>query len=389
MRRELVFAVVPALPDEILTEVVKDFEAQHNAHVEIKRVEWDNYRSDIVNMALRQLPVDVALVGSPVTSDLLGMNVLRPFSSAEIKTFGGAASFLPSRWEASMRPGDPLIWSIPYVVDIRVLYYWRDVLQKANIDEKIAFRDAENIKETFQTLRDNGFEFPWEVYDLYFEVLHSASSWIWEKGGNLFDPTGSQVIFNQPEAIAGLEAYFDLLRFVPPERTGSPIELFQLKKVVAGISNAWGFIQELPDDVGCAPLPGGSYIGGSDLVIWRSTHHESTALQFVRYLLQPEIQSRLVFQTGNTIPGRTELLVNAVHGDPVRQAILEAAMTGKMYPCVPMIGLVEERLSFELAGIQKELLENPHSDIRAKIQPRLDLLARRINAGLSSIPRRT
>jgi len=84
-----------------------------------------------------------------------------------------------------------------------------------------------------------------------------------------------------------------------------------------------------------------------------------------------------------------ELLNKAAESqDPIRKATLQAALTGRMYPCVPMVGLVEERLSAELFLIQKELISNPQADLDGIIRSRFDMLARRINAGLGSIPGR-
>ena len=53
-----------------------------------------------------------------------------------------------------------------------------------------------------------------------------------------------------------------------------------------------------------------------------------------------------------------------------------------------MIGLVEERLSAALAMIQQELLANPEIDPAVVIKPHLEMLAKRINTSLKSIPRR-
>ena len=401
MIRDIVFLSVPALVEAVLPTVIAEFEGTQNVRVQLKMVAWENYRAEIVNMALRQEAVDVALVGTPVTSDLIGMNVLRPFLPSELTSLGGAAAFLPSRWQAGIRPGETGVWAIPYVVDIRLLYYWRDMLQEAGIDEQTAFQSLEHIAKTLQRLRENGLNSPWDMYDYHFEILHSASSWIWASGGDLFSPDGKEVVFNRLQALEGVREYFKLLRYVPSERTGVPVELFTQRRTAVAIANAWAFMQDNPADMGCAPLPGGSYVGGSDLVVWNTTHHESAALQFVRFLNQPDVQSRLIFQTNdmqpvsqgfqttNTLPSRMELLNKAAESQgPIRKATLQAALTGRMYPCVPMVGLVEERLSAELSLIQKELISNPQADLDGIIRSRFDMLARRINAGLGSIPGR-
>ena len=388
MTRQIVFATVPALAENVLREALAQFEASQNMHVELKIVPWVNNRSDFADMALRQQPVDVALVGSPVMSDLLGMNILRPFLPSEINSMGGSDAFLPSRWNAEISPGDARIFAIPYVVDVRVLYYWCDMLKKAGIDEQSDFLTIELLTSSIHILREHGVQAPWEMWDEKYEVLHCASSWIWAMGGELISADGAEVLFNQPLALAGLRNYFDLLKFVPAHRNGLPMELFRKREIALGIGDAWVFSQEIPPDLGCSSLPGGSYIGGSDLVVWNSTHYESAALQLVRFLCRPDIHDRLVLQTTPTIPSRMELLIKAAAKSPAHEAIVRTAQLGRMYPCVPMIGLVEERLSAALAMIQQELLANHEIDPAVVIKPHLEMLAKRINTSLKSIPRR-
>ena len=161
---------------------------------------------------------------------------------------------------------------------------------------------------------------------------------------------------------------------------------FLRRETALGIGNGWVFAQDIPPYLGCKALPGGSYIGGSDLVIWNSTHYENAALQLVRFLFRPEIHKRLILQT--TMPSRIDLLNQAAKEHPVREAVFQAARNGRMYPCVPMIGLVEDRLSATLASVQEELLANPGTDPEVVIKPQLDMLARRINTSLKSIPGR-
>lgn len=105
MKKEINLTTVAAIPDDLFRGLLDEFEVQSNVHVNLNIIGWETYRAEFVSIALQRRPVDVSLVGTPITSDLLGMNVLRPFSVDEINKLGGQAAFLPSRWQSGIRPG--------------------------------------------------------------------------------------------------------------------------------------------------------------------------------------------------------------------------------------------------------------------------------------------
>ena len=42
-----------------------------------------------------------AQIGAPLVSDMLSMNVLRPFSAREVAALGGEGAFHPAAWQIS------------------------------------------------------------------------------------------------------------------------------------------------------------------------------------------------------------------------------------------------------------------------------------------------
>jgi multiple sugar transport system substrate-binding protein len=77
------------------------------------------------------------------------------------------------------------VWAIPWSVYTFVLYYRRDLLEKADIDPATAFVSTTAMRETFAKLSKNGIA-PWAFPSLhpYADLVHIASSWARANGGD-------------------------------------------------------------------------------------------------------------------------------------------------------------------------------------------------------------
>ena len=387
MSKEITLTTVPAASEDGLRAVLDEFEQKTRVHVNLQIVPWDKERYEIVGMALRRAEGDVLIVGTPITSDLIGMNALRPFSMPEITSLGGQAAFVPARWQSGTRPDGEQVFAIPWLLDVRALYFWRDMLAQAGFSDPAAiFATGKGIAEALDCLRSAGVAaLPWAATAERYHILHAVSSWIWEQGGDLFSSGGRKVMFHEPAALAGIQAYFKMLRCTSPViLEANDEQLFRDRRAAVVIANAWAIgNQDLPAELGCVPLPGGSYIGGTDVMIWSHSRSDEASMALVRHLTQADVQWRLGAPYGQ-LPTRVSELTGAeITSHAVRGALARAALTGRTYPCVPMIGLVEDRLSNTLSQVQHELLANPTADVDALVVSRIVPLGKRTSLSFS------
>lgn len=386
MSREITLHTVPIASEKTLRQVLDAFEAQSHIHVTLQVSPWGEYRQDFNNIALHRLPGDVAISGTPATSDLIAMNALRPFQKQEIASFGGKEGFLPSRLAAGMRPGSNDVWAIPFVVDVRVLYYRRDLLAKAKIQEEGAFATPQSIEQTVRRLYEAKLPAIWFLQGDRFGLLQRAASWIWAYGGGLFSDDGKRVIFHEQEALWGIRAFLSLIHYTPAlDRNSLGRSLLLEGKVGISIENAFMLFNPAHPQIGCTCVPGGSYVGGSDLVIWNHSRNEGAATELVRYLSQPQVAARLLPES-NYLPAQiSELRAAASRPSPYAETVSKAVFNGRAFPCVPMIGLVEDRLGMALQSIQSELQDNPQADLDKLIEQRVVSLGKRINLTLGNV----
>lgn len=376
---------MPVAPEEAMRPILDQFEAEKRIKVNLVMIDWVSYRTRLVDIAVHSRGADVSAVTVPSTSDMIGMNALRPYSQIEIIELGGAASFIPSAWNSVVDSETQRAWAIPWMIDCRYIFYWPEMLQAAGIDESTAFSTRKNVSETARKLMETGLDMPFAVPTEAYQILHAISSYIWETGGDVIKPDGSEVTFHKSEALNAITEYFEMIRPLPQQAYGpNGANLFFEKKVAFTISGGW-FFNSVPGLVtSCVGVPGGSYLGGTNLVIWKHTQNTSAAFELVKYLSRPDVQLKLSFPHGY-LPSRMSLLTDPeLLANPITGPRIRASETGRIYPCVPMIGLVEDRFSQELARVQRELPNRPDQDTAEVVRSIIEPLGRRLNLALGS-----
>jgi multiple sugar transport system substrate-binding protein len=324
------------------------------------------------------------------------MDALRPFSRREVASMGGADAFLPAAWQTALVSRDRNVWAIPWYADTRVIYYWRDLLDRAGVDEETAFLTPEHVEETLARLRASGAT-PWAVpTHSQFLTLHNVASWVWGAGEELVSDDGKRVLFNQPGARSSIRAYFALHRYLPPStrKLSNPdaFHLFVSRQVAATIGPS-GWLPTIRESISARgeqlPLavalpPGPSYVGGSNLVVWKHTIHAQRAVELVRFLTQEDTQRDLCAGTGLLPVHRHTLSLPLYSTDPLDRLVIEALESGRSYPTFPRWGLIEERTSSTFVHIWDDLLAEPDPDLDGVLDRHLAPLARRLDLALGA-----
>lgn len=356
-----------------------------NVHV----ILWDDYKSELTSMALYGRGSDVSQVGAPLMSDLLAMNALRPFKEIEVATMGGANAFNPITWQSSRRVYERQVWAIPWLADPRVIYYWRDLLEKAGVDEATAFSTFDHLFETFKRLQASGIETPLVLpISNKLQTLQTACSWIWGFGGDFVTLDGKNMAFHQAPALAGLKSFFSLYRYMPKE--GQPFDYsptqdyFINQRAAVTIGNLGPGINILKDvqpekraKLGVALPPGPPYVGGSSLIIWKHARHEQAALDLIRYLVSYEAQVEYCQRIGY-LPVRLDALAQPPYStDYLYRNFAQALEKGRIFPTIKLGGLLEDRLSTVLDQIWHDIIADPDVDLEATISKWINPLVRR------------
>ncbi len=362
------------------------------------RVSWMQFEQawpKLLDYALNGNGPHISLIGSVWTSTLRSMNVLRPFSTQEINSLGGASAFFPSGWNV-FQPGENEIWGIPFELFTYLVLYRKDRLAQAGVNEASAFSSPQAMVETVQRLKSAGVPSPLVLPSgkPFPARPHLLASWIWGAGGNFIDPSGRSVCFTEPKAIRAMADFFSLYRLQTPADCGLDVreclDRFasgSASIVIAGITGQQVVEQvhhaEVLANIGVAPLPGVPWVGGSEMVIWKEARMnpetERAALELTRFLTTPAAQEKIA-AAQHTIPARAESLAQHAYSIPAyRTAVEKTVRTGRSYPRVNQWVSTLRLLRSAFDMITAEVIKKPDDDVAEILQRQLNPLVNRVN----------
>lgn len=383
---------------EDLRPILARFEAEHRVHIKLRVFNWENGWTEVVKFALYGHGPDVSEIGSTWAGTLAATNTVRPFGVREMAAVGGRFAFLHPSWQSGYLAGEPEMWAMPWLGNVRFVFYRRDQLQRAGVDETAAFRTPDRFAAALAALSAAGVAAPLVIPTAdTVDTLHTAAMWVWGAGGNFISNDGRHTRFDSPEARAGLQAYFDLHRYLAPAarrlnsdesdamflRGEAAVTISDpglLYALTAGDRAAPGLIEQMQT----ALPPGVPFVGGSNLVVWRHSRQHKLAVELVKYLTSQTVQVAYS-QKASSLPVRLDALTGAPFGtDALYRPIVEGLKTGRSYQVSRLWGLIEEKLVAELNDIWATIFDQPEPDVAAVLARRLPALAERLDLILSS-----
>jgi multiple sugar transport system substrate-binding protein len=398
---DLEFSVMahgPTTADDLRPMLAK-FEAEHRVKVRLRVFTWETGWTETMKFALYGHGPDVSEIGSTWVGTLAATGTVRPFGIREIAAVGGRYAFLHPSWQSGYLTGQPEMWAMPWLGNVRFVFYRHDLFQQAGLDATTAFRTPTQFIQTLTRLQDAGVSVPFVIpTSNSLNTLHTVALWVWGAGGNFVDPTGKHTIFNTAEARSGFRAYFDLRRHLAPAAQRLDTEQsdqFFLKGEAAVTISDPGLLNTVlkhppPGEatIRTALPPGVPFVGGSNLIVWRHSHNHKLAVELVRFLTGQ--QNQIAYsQRARSLPVRLDALTGRPFAtDPLFQPAVEGLKLGRSYPTSRLWGLMEEKLVAELNAIWDELFANPALDLDRALEEHLHPLGKRLDAILASDTRK-
>lgn len=377
-----------------IEKIAQDFRTRSGNTLTIQPLRWDDAWNEITRIATYHTKMDVSEVGSTWIANLRSIGEIHTFSKAEIEGLGGESVFLPASWKSCISPEDRQVWSIPWLVDTRFIFYRRDILEKAGIDASTAFQNDTAFKDTLQALQEAGIAHPLSLATSQTRmVLHNAASWVWEAGGDFITPDGKSTLFATAEALAGFCQYFELARFLTAETrqlTGEQSDMFFIQGQAAmAISGPWllqlaASTLEERANIGVAALPGISFVGGSNLIIWNQSISIEDSMALIRFLTSSQFQSAYLGEAVY-LPSRMDLFSSPLYSQNLwYHELVEHLQNGRSFLPLRLWGKVEDGLSRAMHQTWDEIFNSPGTDYRAIVERNLQLVNRRLNVTLGS-----
>jgi len=359
-----------------IQETLKPFEESHpNIKVKVTVLDWGSAWSKITTAATSRDVPDITQLGSTWVGSVSGMGALMNLKDKTAE-LGGSSAFVPAAWKSSGILGSGQVTAVPWIVDARALFYRTDVFTKLGLTAA-DLSTWERFEATLKKIKAAKLTIEGlEIFPLGmpgkndWNVVHNLSPWIWGAGGDYLSSNLKTSILDSTQALEGVYFYVNLAKqgLVPPEylelntaqvssnfNNGSVAMMFDGPYEVRTLTTppAQGGASEsiTARNFAVVPYPRGprgryTFVGGSNLAIFKYAPHPKEAWEVVKYLTTDKDAQLNYCKASGFLPAKLSVFNEPYFSvDPARRVFREAIKYGKTYPCVPYWGILEPVLT--------------------------------------------
>jgi multiple sugar transport system substrate-binding protein len=377
-----------------LRSLLVQFEQYTHNKVRLNILSWANGWNKLVDIALSHSGADISEIGTTWLSDFTKMGALYAFTNRDISMLGGSEQFIEASWQSCMVASSRGVlnpWSVPWSADTRCIYYHRDWLEKAGIEETDAFDTFQHFEDTLARLKESGVRIPLALPTSTVRInVHNLAMWVWGSGGDFLDSSGKELIIDQPAAQRGMQSYFEMGRFLTSDTRRlsdtQADDFFAAGLAGVAISGVWMLqdarvVPRLSVKIGTAPIPGTPFVGGTNLVVWKHAKNREVALQLVRFLTSRQAGELIHPFAG--LPVRNDILDTGLYvSDPHLHVLADALRSGRSFPTGHLWGILEKRLGDGTTAIWDEIFSNSQPDIGKILQSHIQMISQRLRTAL-------
>lgn len=402
--------IMPNTPEPLrdMQKMVRGFELENpGIRVQVTVLDWNSAWTKITTAASARQGPDVIQMPTTWAASITEMNALMSMDSL-LKVLGGGGLFVPASMEAAKPRASDSTTSLPWFLDVRPLYYRKDVLAKIGVSgESLRTRDdfvqiLEQVHQANPKIEGLSVEPLGYPGKNDWNVIHNFATWIWGAGGGFLDSTATRSMIGSPQSIDGILYYLDLVRKGYNERrnlekntaqvsadfdegrtafwfdaTTKTIYLDRPQLIVGGAARS-----PAARNYGCMLPPSAThpenahfFIGGSNLAVFKFTQAPRESMALVRYLVgRADVQLQMSRASG-FLPALGETYeMPYFQEDENRRVFQQMVRQAKPYPSVHYWGEIETSILMRRFANIFDLItasrpgEWPEKAIRIEIQ---------------------
>ncbi len=299
-------------------EVLGDFSAAFmdenpDADVKVTAVPWDAAHDKIANAIAAGETPDVTLVGSTWMGEFAEGGGIEPIPEDLVDE----GEFYEGAWGSTEVGGTA--YAVPWYVETRVLYYRKDLAEKAGWTE--APQTWDDLKQFTQDLQSKGgAEYGISLQPGGTGSWQTMMPFAWSNGASFTNEDGTEYTLDSPEMAEALEYYTSFFdEGISPAKTMDAGELesgFADGTYASFISGPWhtGLVEDAgvsQDEYAVALLPGPdgspgtSFMGGGNLTVFSDSDNKENAWKYIQWLSDPATQQGFYDEVGD-LPAVTE-----------------------------------------------------------------------------------
>ena len=358
---------------------------------------WDRLMA-VLKQGHSPLSPDVIQIGSTWTSTLAYLGALQDLTPYGDRMDPG--DFFPTIFNSCRQPETGKLHAVPWFMDVRVLYYRRDILRSLGVktEELQTWSSFQRVcrwvtrsqkkKKNFHTLALSGQKEQVRLQDL--------APWIWSAGGRFFTDDEKRAAFHQESALEGIHFFFSLMAegcipLLGRDRFASG-DFFN-GQAVFQFSGAWPleshfkkgaalYHRGVAENFGVVPFPQGpaghfTYLGGSHLAVSSGSRHPEESRELLRFLTSREAQLPHARAIGRLPCRQSEIQGLFMRTPEVGRVFQESLGHARMLPQVPALGTLERLFMRCTSDIVKMIVDRRFS--RGRLHGRLCQAAQETN----------
>ena len=346
---------------EKLPELAKEFEAANpEATVEVTAIPWDSAHDKFTTAITAGETPDAAMVGTTWMGEFAGLDALDPTPASV-----DPEAFFEGAWSTTEVDGTS--YGVPWYVETRLVYYRTDLAEQAGWSEPPT--DWEGLKQMASDMQTKAGA-TWGIGLQAGGVgsWQSVMPFAWSNGAELTTEDGTGYQFDTPEmkeAVDYYQSYFtDGIANTTASTTPTTEPDFVSGAVPMFISGPWMMSavetvggEGFADKYSVMAMPekeiSSSFVGGSNLAVFKDSENRDSAWKFVQWLSEPEVQAKWYGMT-TALPAVTSAWEDPALAEDDKLATFgEQLETAKAPPSFPTWEQVVTGFDTELEKVTK------------------------------------
>jgi multiple sugar transport system substrate-binding protein len=380
-------------PKEDMDKALAAFTKDTGVKVDVEVVDWGVQLDRIRNAAVSGEGPDVTQAGTTQVPFFAALGGFEDMAN-RVDDVGGSGAYADGVWKTTQVVGQDGTWAVPWFTEARSIYYRKDVLKKAGVDPATAFKTWDDFRNTLQAIKDKvpGIQPFGTPGKKAFDLVHHVMPFVWDAGGAELSSDNSKSTINSPQAVTGVEFVANLFKdgLADPsqlERDGNQVaDQFKGGKIAVWIGGPWvlptadraddkAWVPAARKNVALSPMPAGpqgdyTFVGGSDLMMFKATKHPNEAWALIKYLSGDQVQTDYAKLMG-MFPARVEAQKAVGESSGANySAVYDAIQQGRTYSPIPQWAEIENAYKGRFGNILDEAASGKASN--AEIQKQLD-----------------
>ena len=347
---------------ENLPKLVSDFTAANpGITVNVTAIPWDAAHDKFTTAITAGKTPDLAMVGTTWMGEFAAADALDPTPSNIDKS-----GFFDGAQKSTEVNGTS--YGVPWYVDTRVLYYRTDLAKTAGYDK--APTDWPGLKDMAKAMQTKaGAKFGIGLQAGGTGSWETLMPFAWTNGADLTKDGGKAYNFDSPQLTEALQYYQSYFtdgisdKAAPAQPTTEPD--FASGKVPMFISGPWEMSavekvggQGFKDKYAVAPIPAktqpASFVGGSNLAVFKTTKNRDAAWKLVQFLSDPKTQVKW-YQLSTDLPALKSAWTDPALSSDQKLAVFGKQLeTAKAPPSFPTWEQVVKKLDTGVEQVTKQ-----------------------------------